>query len=575
MIHYFKKILLPLLCISLLLSSSLRLSSVYAVHSSPMNGLHSVYTSKKQVNVTIDPRTEFISILQMMIGAWPMSELDFDYMYEIQGTFFQHYGHPAIEMFSVMWYNYGFSQEIPSTFMLHLSNPPELKIMTPFTKEIIDKAGGERNLNDFLVLLRDFAKLTDFMGFYHQHQLFYQDCIEQVEKKLGSKNTIPMLEDYFGFSDRSHSLILVPLFSEIGYGTHVDKNYYALIGPYDVEEKKGDRNPYWAGPDDLHKQLLKSFSYAYVNPMIYDHKTEIFATSKLFKPISTQMRYQKILDWQSCLTEHIVRGVSQYFTYQEYGTEAFDTQREQDIYSFFVYIDYTREWLKIYENHRFFYTDFNQFYPVIFNHVRLLCECPLIPTMVSIENVSENGVQITWKDNTSEPGALQVFRRTKNSSYEVIHQTNDRNISIWTDTNVTIGETYWYQIGIQGIGGTIRSYAVRATIPAYPPLAPENVQVEKEDQKLHFRFSYQYKAHGFTLFEWVDGKRKPLQSISYDDMVPDSDCLYQITIEEYDSTKDHIYFVCAYVTIPDKPSKEKTLYSSPSNFINITGIDSE
>jgi hypothetical protein len=195
--------------------------------------------------------------------------------------------------------------------------------------------------------------------------------------------------------------------------------------------------------------------------------------------------------------------------------------------------------------------------------------------MVSIENVSENGVQISWKDNTSEPGALQIFRRTKNENYEVIYQTDNRDISIWTDTSVTIGETYWYQIAIQGIGGTIRSYAVRATIPAYPPLAPENVLAEQEEGKLHFRFSYQYKAHGFSLFEWVDGKRNLLQSISYDDMDPESEGVFQITLQEYDSTKDRTYFVCAYITIPDTPSKEKTLYSSPSNFIRITGIESE
>jgi hypothetical protein len=548
------------------------MNQTHAMTSDAKKSLDYSYTTKKQVSITSDPRSELISIMQMMIGAWPMTDLEFDYLYEVQGTFFQHYGHPAIEMFSIMWYNYGFSQEIPSTFMLHLSNPPELKIFTPFTKEITDKAGGERNLNEFLVLLRDFAKQTNFIGFYHQHQMFYQACIEQVEKKLGTKNTIPMLEDYFGFSDRSHGLILVPLFSAIGYGTHVDKNYFALIGPYDVEEKKGDKNPYWAGPDDLHKQLLKSFSYAYVNPLLYDRKTDILTTSKLFKPISTQMRYQKILDWQSCLSEHIVRGVSQSFTLQEYGPEEYIYQRNQDVQSFYVYIDYIREWLQIYENHRNVYGNFEQFYPVIFNCIRQLCECPLIPTMVSIENVSENGVQIAWKDNTTEPGALLIYRKTLKNDYEMIHQADPRAVSVWTDTNVTIGETYWYQVAIQGLGGTIRSYAVRATIPSYPPLAPENVQYEKEGDSLRFFFSYPYKAEGFTLFEWDNGEKKPLQSISYEDFDPEDESLYSITLEEYDSTSDHLYFVCSYITVSKSSSKKERLYSSPSNFIQIQGV---
>lgn len=558
-------------CVACILVSGFQFHSTYATTSTHQS-LDYSYTTKKQVSISSDPRIELISIMQMMIGAWPMTELEFDYLHDVQGTFFQYYGHPAIEMFSFMWYNYGFSQEIPSTFMLHLSNPPELKILTPFTKEITDKGGGDRNLNDFLVLLRDFAKQTNFIGFYHQHQGFYQECVEQVEKKLGTKNTIPMLEDYFGFSDRSHGMILVPLFSEIGYGTHVDKNYFALVGPYDVEEKKGDKNPYWAGPDDLHKQLLKSFSYAYINPLLFDRKTDILTTAKLFKPISTQMRYQKIVDWQSCLTEHIVRGVSQSFTLQEYGPEEHINQRNQDIQSFYVYIDYIGEWLRMYENHRNVYSNFEKFYPVIFNSIRQLCECPLIPTMVSVENVSENGVQIAWKDNTTEPGALLIYRKTLKKDYEIIHQTDLRDVSVWTDPNVTIGETYWYQIAIQGLGGTIRSYAVRATIPSYPPLAPENVQYEKEENSLRFFFSYSYKAEGFTLFEWDNGEKRPLQSISFEDFDPENENIYTIILEEHDSASDHLFFVCSYITVSKSSSKKERLYSSPSNFIQIEGV---
>ncbi|MDD4615080.1 MAG: DUF4932 domain-containing protein [Caldisericia bacterium] len=566
-----KNLFIVMFCVACILVSGFQFHSTYAT-TSTHQPLDYSYTTKKQVSISSDPRIELISIMQMMIGAWPMTELEFDYLHDVQGTFFQYYGHPAIEMFSFMWYNYGFSQEIPSTFMLHLSNPPELKILTPFTKEITDKGGGDRNLNDFLVLLRDFAKQTNFIGFYHQHQGFYQECIEQVEKKLGTKNTIPMLEDYFGFSDRSHGMILVPLFSEIGYGTHVDKNYFALVGPYDVEEKKGDKNPYWAGPDDLHKQLLKSFSYAYINPLLFDRKTDILTTAKLFKPISTQMRYQKIVDWQSCLTEHIVRGVSQSFTLQEYGPEEHINQRNQDIQSFYVYIDYIGEWLRMYENHRNVYSNFEKFYPVIFNSIRQLCECPLIPTMVSVENVSENGVQIAWKDNTTEPGALLIYRKTLKKDYEIIHQTDLRDVSVWTDPNVTIGETYWYQIAIQGLGGTIRSYAVRATIPSYPPLAPENVQYEKEENSLRFFFSYSYKAEGFTLFEWDNGEKRPLQSISFEDFDPENENIYTIILEEHDSASDHLFFVCSYITVSKSSSKKERLYSSPSNFIQIEGV---
>ena len=152
-------------CVSILLAFFILLPSYTSTLYAKSNDFlpDSPYSTKKQVVVSSDPRVEMISILQMMIGAWPMTDLDFDYLREVQETFFKHYNHPAVRMFGFMWYNYDFSQEIPSTFMLHLSDPPELKIQTPFTREIIERGGGERNLNDFLELLRDFAKETKFM----------------------------------------------------------------------------------------------------------------------------------------------------------------------------------------------------------------------------------------------------------------------------------------------------------------------------------------------------------------------------------------------------------------------------
>ncbi len=522
-----------------------------------------INSNKKQVLVSSDPRIELISIMQMMIGAWPMTDLEFDYLREVQGTFFKYYGHPAITMFSTMWYNYGFSQEIPSTFMLHLSDPPEFKIQTPFTKEIIDKGGGERNLNDFLELLRDFAKESDFMDFYHSHSQFYQEITERVQKKLGTKNTIGMLEDYFGYTDRHYELIVVALFCEKGYGTHVDNQYFALIGPYDVDEKKETKKPYWSGPDELHRQLLISFSYAYVNPIIYEHRSSIASTDKLIKPITTQMRYQRILNWQSCLIEHIVRGVSLSFTLEEYGKDEAAVQRSSDIQEFFVYIDYITDWLSIYESNRFLYENFNEFYPVLFDNVRKLCECPIIPTMVGIENVSENGVQLFWKDNTTEPGALQIFRKSSLGSYDVIFSQEERNIGVWTDRDVEIGETYWYKIAINGEGGTIKSYAVKAEIPVYPPLSVEKVTYEVTDSKIIFRFSYPYKAEGFTLFEWNDGVPE-----EWNDIDTTSETEYEIEID-IPYAGDYIFYFCSYIKTESKFGTEEKTYSPPSNFMRI------
>jgi hypothetical protein len=555
--HFFKVVLCILV---IMLFGSFLSTSSYAFQSPSL----SPQSAKKQVVVSTDPRIELIATLQMMIGAWPMSSLDFDYIREVQDTFYPFYRHPILRQFSYMWYMYGFSQEIPSTCMLHLSQPPELKVVIPFTKEIIDRAGGERILNDFLALLRDFAETTDFMYFYEDHVGFYQEAIKLAEKKLETKNTISMLEDYFGYTNRSYELILVPLFHENGYATNVNLKYFALIGPYDVDEKKDEKLPYWKDSDGLHKQLLKSFSYAFVHPLIRKNHQEVIDTQKLLIPIRKPMMYVDIQTWPQCLTEHIVRTISHRFTFIEYGEKDWEEQRQKDIQDSFVYIDYVEDWLQDYETNRSYYTDFERFYPVLFNNVRTLCEYPFIPTELTVLNASENGVQLSWKNNTIQTSTLSILRKTPMSEYVVIHEMEDSQAFAWTDSSIERGGKYIYAIAVKGEKGQIVSAGITAKIPSNPPLAPTNIETTLDGTTASFSFLYPFKAEGFALFEW-NGEdanlivRKELQDAENQ----------TLTVEDL-PPGNHTFYICSYITIQNSEQEDEVLYSTPSTLLKIT-----
>ncbi|MDD4028295.1 MAG: DUF4932 domain-containing protein [Caldisericia bacterium] len=555
--HFFKVVLCILV---IMLFSSFLSTSSYALQSSSL----SPQSTKKQVVVSTDPRIELIATLQMMIGAWPMSSLDFDYIREVQDTFYPYYRHPVLQQFAYMWYMYGFSQEIPSTCMLHLSQPPELKVQIPFSKEIIDCAGGERNLNDFLTLLRDFAETTDFMYFYEDHLGFYQDAIQLAEKKLETKNTIFMLEDYFGYTNRSYELILVPLFHEDGYATNVNLKYYALIGPFDVDEKKDEKLPYWKDSDGLHKQLLKSFSYAFVHPLIRSNHQKIIDTQKLLIPIRRPMMYVDIQTWPQCLTEHIVRTISQRFTFIEYGEKDWKEQRQKDIQDSFVYIDYIEKWLQDYETNRSFYADFERFYPVLFNNVRTLCEYPFIPTELTVLNASENGVQLSWKNNAIEPCKVYILRKTKMDEFMVLHEMEDSQAFAWTDSSIERDTQYLYVIAVKGEKGEIRSIGVSTAIPISPPLAPVSISYSLEDSSIVFSFEYPFKAEGFTLFEWTGEESVEITSLDRTE-----EDLQTISVNDV-STGTHTYYICSYITVLNDEQEEEMVYSPPSSFLPIT-----
>lgn len=83
-------------------------------------------------------------------------------------------------------------------------------------------------------------------------------------------------------------------------------------------------------------------------------------------------------------------------------------------------------------------------------------------------------INLTWDDNSNNESSFIIERGTDNSSFTQL-ATVDTNINYYTDTNFTLGQTYYYRVKASNEFGD-SSYTNTASIYAGIPEAPSNLR---------------------------------------------------------------------------------------------------
>ena len=83
-------------------------------------------------------------------------------------------------------------------------------------------------------------------------------------------------------------------------------------------------------------------------------------------------------------------------------------------------------------------------------------------------------INLTWDDNSNNESSFIIERGTDNSSFAQI-ATVDTNINYYTDTNFTLGQTYYYRVKASNEFGD-SSYTNTASIYAGVPEAPSSLR---------------------------------------------------------------------------------------------------
>jgi len=333
-----------------------------------------IVPSQHRLNVVVDARLELLAVVQLLSNYGErlglITRYDFPYNRNVVEYFSPYKNHRAVQLFAEMSKS-GFSYDAPPAAMLYLSDPPDLNTQLPLTDYLSRRAGGEKRLNQFVSLLRDFASRTQFTTFFKSHQETYRQIVANARTKLVVSLPNPMegidyigtLENYYGMKHHSYNIILVPLFVG-GYGHRVERadgtcDIYNICGPINIENDL----PVFGTVESFRDLAWHEFGHSFVVPTMGKLHISISKYSSLYEPISDTMKKQAYGSWETCVNEHLVRAVATRLAYQQIGKEAAEKTLLYEKTRGFFYVEALCKRLEQYENQRDKYRTFADFSP--------------------------------------------------------------------------------------------------------------------------------------------------------------------------------------------------------------------
>lgn len=344
------------------------------------------------IRVTVDPRMELLSVIQLLSIQGAETRYSFQYKREMSDYFASYKHHRAVILYNRMFPRF-FNFDAPPTLMLYVSDPPALKPHRGFLgiiRKIADQrktgVAGEKNMVDFINALRDFARDSNFQKFYRDHQAVYETMVQDTEREANSVDIVSPVENYYGgVRSLKYTILLAPLFHPGGYGPMVEQVHgvhelYDICGPLSVR-----RNfPVFGDANDICRLAWHEFGHSFVNQLVDRNWSSLTQYSSLYDPISTVMHLRSYGNWKTCVYEHIVRAVEARIIFKIEGRKASDAFIEEQRVCGFAYVKSLCECLEDYEKHRDKYPVFKSFFPQLVDVFRSLHDQDLEPDFYHI-----------------------------------------------------------------------------------------------------------------------------------------------------------------------------------------------
>jgi len=308
-----------------------------------------------KLQISIDPRMEILTTVQLLttnplIKRYLIRE-NLRYSKDILKYFETFSSLEAVTMTDSLVRKYGFGFDAPVTFMLHLSQLPELELQLPFTDYLMGRSGRGDNLEQYRKSIKEFAEISNFETFWNSKIPFYNQILDLTFAELGEIDLVKHLEEYFNETYGSYNIIIAPSFKH-GYGLKIPDAdgkdmIYACIQTTNI--KNGI--PYLS-KDYLCFFVWHEFGHSFVNPALDKYSDKVESLNNLFEPIKKNMSKLAYGDWKTCTYEHVLRAVNIRLHELHLGSQYARVLLQGEISRGFVYIEPLIEKLKDFEIQR-------------------------------------------------------------------------------------------------------------------------------------------------------------------------------------------------------------------------------
>jgi hypothetical protein len=353
----------------------------------------------------VDQRIEMLSIVFRLADSREYSSHKFpEYVDKIEAHFDKYKDHELIRFIKKLRKKRGVAYDAVMSMAIHISQPPELTPLIPFSNEAPDSRWGRKNATKFLELLNDFYTDADCESFFLSNRELYKTSSDRF-LKVYNELDVNWYLNFYGQKPKGEFVIVLGLGNGGGnYGPKIiypdgRESVYAIMGTWSVdsmglpEYKTANYFP----------TLLHEFNHSFINHLVVKNKTELKNSGQeIYRQVKDVMRSQAYGNWKTMISEALVRAaVVKYMKDHHFEEEAITKELNVQLDRGFLWTGDLVEELERYDSQREKYPSLESFMPEIvkfFNATASNMEELIIktdekrPNVVSIEPF-ENGRQ--------------------------------------------------------------------------------------------------------------------------------------------------------------------------------------
>lgn len=245
----------------------------------------------------------------------------------------------------------GFTHETPLSWALRVDN--DFQPLSPLPADLIEQAGGQKELDRIALLAKDFRVDTGFDAWLARHQAEWTS--EALDLPI-TGDLSGQLESWYGKGAASYKVVVSPAVGATSYGP----SFTDALGLHAhlITSRKS-----WNGLDArLYEELvLRELGQALVSPAV-DAAWDTFKTSeRLFAPVAPSMTRVGYKTWRAALIETLTRAATcRMLRTSRSEIEALECVAAE-VHDGFVYVPLAYQHLGTYEAGREKYPSFETF----------------------------------------------------------------------------------------------------------------------------------------------------------------------------------------------------------------------
>ncbi len=328
--------------------------------------------ARPALRARVDPRIELMSIIFRLAGnpEYNMPCSTSPYSYEVEKHFGRFVSHPAIRKAQELRNRRRIVFDAVPSIAVHVIDALELKEKVPLDPPPprLDPRWKPAEAREFLELVRQFVKDSDFAGFVEAHRPLYLASAIRMNEVLRRYDIRRWLDQYFGVQpDAQYGVIVGLLVGGGNYGMSVQfpdgrEEITPVIGcaHFDEHGIPVIDDAAWL-PTIVHE-----FCHPYSNPLFHKNPEPFRrAGVKLLERNREAMAGQAYGSWEAVICETLVRASVVRYLAANHGNQIASEELKEQRERSWKWLPGLCEKLEEYEAHRDVYPTFEQFLPEV------------------------------------------------------------------------------------------------------------------------------------------------------------------------------------------------------------------